>query len=808
MLRLLTTFVLVLVVSPAPVLIAQPPAPTRYLTPPQALTDILDAAPLPTAALSPNRGVLALYERRAMPPLAELAAPMLRLAGIRLNPQTNGPHRQTLSSGLVLLRLADRRERRVALPASRPFVPLGFNPAGDTLALAMVGPDGVGLWLVNATDATARAVPGAERLNAGLRPPCEWQADGRALVCRLVDPGRGVVPTPPAVPEGPNVQEAAGRTAPVRTYQDLLTSAHDEALFAYYASSQVARITVADGRLEPIGTAGLVAASVPSPDGRYLLVTRLKRPFSRLVPWSSFPQDVEVWTSEGRLVRSVADVPLGDTVPITGVITGPRSVAWDPTQPARLVWVEALDGGDLKTRVPERDRLVVFEAPFTAEPRELGKVEHRVTSVKWTDAGTMLVTEFDRGPRRQRVAAFAPGGSRRVLWERSVEDAYAAPGRPVERLGTDTVLQDGSTIFLEGDGASPQGDRPFLDALDLTTLKRNRLFHCDDAHYEQVVALISDDGSRLLTRRESPTAPPNYYVRDLTPGGRTPAPQALTTFRDPAPALRGIQKRRLQYARPDGVTLSATLYLPPGYATGTRLPVLVWAYPQEFTTAAGASQVTGSLNRFTSITGASHLLLLLEGYAILDDPAMPIVGPGETANDTYVDQLVASAQAAVDHLVSLGIADRDRIGIGGHSYGAFMTANLLAHSDLFRMGIARSGAYNRTLTPFGFQAETRTFWEVPEVYARMSPFWHASRINEPILLIHGEMDNNSGTFPLQSERMFMALKGHGATARYVTLPYESHGYAARESVLHTVAEMVQWADRHLKAVPASSGQPD
>lgn len=136
-----------------------------------------------------------------------------------------------------------------------------------------------------------------------------------------------------------------------------------------------------------------------------------------------------------------------------------------------------------------------------------------------------------------------------------------------------------------------------------------------------------------------------------------------------------------------------------------------------------------------------------------------------------------------------------------------MTANLLAHSDLFRAGIARSGAYNRTLTPFGFQSERRTFWEAPEMYAKVSPFWYADKIKEPILLIHGEADNNQGTFPIQSERMFAAIRGNGGTARLVMLPLEAHGYAAKESTEHTLFEMVQWFDKWVKnAKPRGSSQ--
>jgi dipeptidyl aminopeptidase/acylaminoacyl peptidase len=362
------------------------------------------------------------------------------------------------------------------------------------------------------------------------------------------------------------------------------------------------------------------------------------------------------------------------------------------------------------------------------------------------------------------------------------------------RPGRNAILQAGDAIYLTGSGASPLGDRPFLDRLNLTSLATERVFQTDDKSYETVAALFSDDAKRLLTRREARTDFPNYHVRDLAAGTLT----ALTQFKDPAPQLTGIRKQLVTYDRKDGVTLSATVYLPPDYKPGTRLPFVLWAYPAEFTDAATASQVSGSPNRFTTISGASHLLFLTQGYGVMDNPTMPIVGPGETANDTYVEQLMASAEAAIDKIVGMGVADRDRIGVAGHSYGAFMTGNLLAHGRLFRAGTARSGAYNRTLTPFGFQNERRTFWEQPEIYGRMSPFFHANKINEPVLLIHGMADNNSGTFPIQSERLFAALKGFGATTRFVYLPYESHGYSARESVLDVLAEMFEWFDTYVK----------
>ena len=525
-------------------------------------------------------------------------------------------------------------------------------------------------------------------------------------------------------------------------------------------------------------------------------MVEVERPFSWLVTARSFPKDVTVRNGSGELVAQIARLGLADAVPIGGVPTGPRRYTWNPTEPHTLVWVEAQDGGDPRRTVPHRDRVVSLSAPFSGEPTELARTELRYGGIAWTEDGTALLTETDRRTRRTRTWVLAGDGQPRALWDRSTEDRYANAGTPVTRPrpGGRVIRQTGDAIYLTGAGSSPDGDRPFLDRLDLRTFETERLFRSADDAYEVVAAVLSDDGGSLLTRRETRVDPPNYYVRDTAGGGR----RAITSFENPAPQLTGIEKTLVTYQRADGVQLSGMLYLPPGYREGQRVPMVLWAYPREFIDPQLAGQVSGSDNRFTAIRGPSHLLLLTQDFAIFDGPTMPIIGPGETANDTYVEQLVASAQAAVDTVVDMRVTDRDTIGVGGHSYGAFMTANLLAHSDLFQMGIARSGAYNRSLTPFGFQNERRTFWEATDIYAAMSPFFHADKIDEPILLIHGEVDNNSGTFPIQSARMYMALKGHGATVRYVTLPHESHGYASRESVLHTVAEMLNWANTYVK----------
>jgi dipeptidyl aminopeptidase/acylaminoacyl peptidase len=533
-------------------------------------------------------------------------------------------------------------------------------------------------------------------------------------------------------------------------------------------------------------------------------VARLHRPFSYLFPDSDFPKDVEVWDAKGKLVYKVASLPLADQVPIDGVITGPRSVRWRPSEPATLVWVKALDNGNPKNKVPHRDSIMTLKAPFSGQPVELFKTEQRFGNMSFGEkGGLMLVSDYERDKRWVRtfvLDADKPETTAKLLWSRNQQDRYNDAGTPVTRAsGQRGIIQNGEWIYLSGAGSSPEGDRPFLDRLNVQTLKSERIFRSEANSYEAVVTLLSDDARQFITKRESPSEAPNYFVRSTDAAAR-----ALTQFPDPTPQLRGIKKQLVTYKRADGVQCSFTLYLPPGYKEGTRLPTVVWAYPLEFTDASTAGQVTGSRHRATSIVGPSHLFFLLEGYAVLDNATMPVVGSPETVNNTYVEQIVMSAKAAIDKATEMGVTDPERVGVGGHSYGAFMTANLLAHSDLFRAGIARSGAYNRTLTPFGFQSERRTIWEAPELYLKVSPFMFATKIDEPLLMIHGEADDNTGTFPIQSERMYQALKGHGATVRLVMLPHEAHGYAGRESIEHVLYEMINWFDKYVKHAPSKA----
>jgi dipeptidyl aminopeptidase/acylaminoacyl peptidase len=800
---------------------AQSTIVSRYLTPPQEVVAAFEAQPLPTAILSPSKQLIALTSRRAYPTIAELSQPILRLAGARINAKTNGPQRTTGIYAITLKKIADGSETKVAIPPQANLSNVRFSPDGSRLSFLNTKDSGIELWVAEVATGKAKLISGNDRLNATGGDPCDWLRDNATLVCELVPAGRGPAPQEATVPAGPNVQENVGKAAPVPTFEDMIKTAHDENLFEYYFTSQLAAFDIRSAKKTLIGKPALFDNVVPSPSGDFFLVTKIKRPFSHLLPLNGFPQDIEVWTRPGESIHRIADVPSREGVPLNGVQTGPRGVHWRQDQPATIVWTEALDGGDLKNKVPFRDKVMTITAPFSAAPVQVAKTEWRFTSLSFTEKGIGLLTESDRATRKLRTWILEPGTEPRKLSERRQDAAYENPGTPVTRrddgtapafgggggggggaLARGVIIQNGNYIYLAGQGASSEGDRPFLDQLDLKTLKTERLFRSDNKSYESVIAPLSDDLKVWLTRYETQKDPPNYYVRDLKSDSR----RAVTAFKDPQPQLRNVERQFVTYQRKDGVKLAATLYLPPGYQKGQRLPVIMWAYPREFGDPDSASQVTGSANRFTTISGYSHLFLLLSGYAIFDNPTMPIVGPGETANDHYVEQLVASAEAAIDKVVEMGVGDRDRIGVGGHSYGAFMTANLLAHSRLFRAGFAESGAYNRSLTPFGFQSERRTFWEVPDLYAKMSPFWYANQIKDPILLMHGEVDDNSGTFPIQSERFYMALKGHGATVRYETLPFEAHGYAGRETLLHILAERIIWFDKYVKNAEPRANQ--
>ncbi len=813
------------------------PAPAKptetasgYNQPPKNILDVMLAPSLPIPRVSPTNDSILLVSWQEYPSIARVATPFLRLAGVRVEPRNHSKHDTPGGYGITpcatefsLVHVAEAGQTsapiKIALPAGAcPGAPI-WAADGKRFAFVNLAAESVELWIGDAKTGAVHSVPGA-LLNPMFDDAVQWMPDQKTLLVKLVPKGMGAPPPEPILPPGPSIQETTGEKGQSSTYEnrDTLTNKHDEDVFDYYAASQLALINAATLAITPIGKPANYESLVPAPEGRHVLVTAIHRPYSYVTTYDRFPKEVEVWdVSQGSHVaaHTVASLPLADRVPIHGVPTGPRDFSWRATDPATLVYAEALDGGDWNVNVPQRDKIMLLKAPFTSAAVEIARLQQRYAGFDWSEQpSTALLSEYDNN-RHWRKAFILnvddPQQKPRLLWDLSTDENYANPGHPVERQlanGARVIRQEGDSIYLAGTGASPDGDRPFLDRLNLSTLKSERLFRSDETALERFLSFTGPDTRTFLTWHQTPTDPPNAFVRTLgksvdnAPAGEatlTSSSVAVTHIPDPTPEVRAIKKRLVKYKRADGLDLSFTLYTPPGYKEGTRVPTILYAYPLDYADPSTAGQVTGSQATFTQLY--EYRLLLLGGYAIIDNAAFPIVGDPKKAYDTYLDQLVADAKAAVDEAVSLGVADPDRIGVTGHSHGALMTANLVAHSDLFRAGVATSGSYNKTLTPFGFQSERRSVWEATDVYLKVSPFFFADKIKIPLLIMHGAEDANPGTTPLQGVKLFEAIRGNGGTTRLVMLPHEPHWYTALESNEQLVYEMLRWFDKYVKNAP-------
>lgn len=819
-------FVVLLALLAAPLLLVAPRAdaagPARYKQAPAPVRALLDAPPTPATLVSPGGDVMLLARSRVYPSIAELAEPMLRLAGERLNPRNNAPHGGFRTYELAVQAIPDGTPQPVALPEGMRIGGLRWNDAGTKVAFLNLTEERAELWVLDIKSARARKIRGVQ-VNAVLGDALAWLPDDKTLVVKTVRARRGAAPVAPATPTGPTIRESAGAEVASSTYEvrDVLQGPHDAALFDYHATAQLALVDVSTGRARPIGGPGVLERVDVAPGGAHLLVRTLHRPYSYKRAHWRFPARVEVWDLQGAVVERVAEQPLAEEVPIHGARTGPRGYRWRATAPATLTWVEALDGGDSYADVPEHDRLMM--KTIGGAPVELLRLRERYGGIEWIEGGGQaLVHEIDRAEHHERTLLIdvdARGVAPRVIWDRNWDDRYGDPGAPIYRplpSGAWAIRKHENAIYLSGRGDTDDGPRPFVDRLALDTLKTERLFRSDAHGVEQYAGALDPVKGTFLTSRESPTEPPNLFLRTVgapsakaRPGeaSRRSSARPITRFEDPAPQLRKVEKRLVNYTRADGVPLSFMLYLPPDYVEGTRLPTVVWAYPLDYTDLAAAGQNRNSPQSFTLPRGASPVMLALAGYAVLSNAAMPVVGPTETAYDTFVEQITANAQAAIDKAVELGVTDRARVGVFGHSHGALMTANLLVWTDLFRAGVARSGAFNHTLRPFGFQNERRTLYQAERTYLGLSPTLHADELDEPLLLIHGELDANPGTRPFQSVKLYEALSGAGKTARLVMLPYEDHGYAARESVEHVLAETIEWFDAHVKRAGPREAKP-
>jgi dipeptidyl aminopeptidase/acylaminoacyl peptidase len=753
-----------------------------------------------------NKNIVLLHRNRYSS-IADLSETELRLAGLRINPVTNIGSRTTFFNNITLMKVGEREEIAVkGLPDEPRLSYFSWSPDQSKMAFTHTTLQGVELWILDVASATASKLINSV-LNANTGSPYSWFPGGESfLVKMLPEDKEPLIDKSTAVPTGPRVSVSEGEMAQNRTYQDLLQDRADEFNFEQLVRTNLFRVNLNGEKSEWKETAMTTRVNI-SPDGEYVLVTALEKPFSYLVPYSRFPSKTVVYDKDGNEVKVLLESPLLEEIPKGFMATqkGMRNINWRNDKPATIYYVEALDEGDPANETEFRDEVFEWEAPFNGNPKSILKTIQRYAGILW--GNDEIAIAFDRwwNTRNAKTYLFYPSDANRqpeILFDRNYQDNYNDPGSFLtdkNEWGENSLVINKNTLYLTGTGHSEEGPRPFFREFNLKTKEVKELWRADGLQtLEQIVKVINPSTGVLLTRVESSNVFPNYFIRNII---KRIAPQQITFFPNPYESLEGVHKELITYQRKDGVELSGTLYLPAGYdmEKKEKLPMVLWAYPREFKDAASAGQVTSSQHQFTAPNYGSPIFWVTRGFVILDNAAFPIIGEGdEEPNDTFREQLVANAKAAIDAVDALGYIDRNRIAVGGHSYGAFMTANLLSHSDLFAAGIARSGAYNRTLTPFGFQSEERTYWEAPEVYNGMSPFMHADKMKTPLLLIHGEDDNNSGTYPLQSERYFNALKGLGATSRLVFLPKESHGYAARESILHVLWEQDQWLEKWVK----------
>ncbi|MEM6515258.1 MAG: prolyl oligopeptidase family serine peptidase [Bacteroidota bacterium] len=776
-----------------------------YQNPSKEILDLADVDLAPGVQIDSKGENMVLLYRNQYKSISELSETELRLAGLRINPVTNIGSRTNYFTNLKVKKTNEDEARQVSgLPENPRLSGFSWSPDESMIACLNTTPVGVEVWVLDISGAKVTKLTDAS-VNANMGSTINWFKDNKNLLVKMLPKDRKpLINAEKAVPTGPTVSVSDGSKAQNRTYQDLLKTPNDEFNFEQLARSSIKKVSL-DGKAESFLPAAMYKSISFSPDGNYIMVSEVKRPFSYLVTYGRFPSKSSLYDKNGILVKVVNEVPLDEVRPkgFMATRTGKRNMGWRSDKPSTLTWVTALDEGDPEIDVPFRDALYQQSAPFTSDAELVIKTKQRFGGIQWGDDNHAIAYDYWWNTRNTKTYLFNPSNDNfevKIISDRNYQDVYSDPGSFVSsknEFGRYTLEMNDGQLYLMGDGYTKEGQFPFIDAYDIASNKTERLYQSKYTDkVENFYDAIDMKKGEVLVRIESPSEYPNYYIRNIKKKNDL---EAITDFDNPFTSLEKVNKRVVSYKRDDGLDLDGTLYLPLNYEEGKKYPMILWAYPREYKDKSSAGQSTSNPNEFVYPYWGSPIYWVTKGYVVLDDAAFPIVGEGdEEPNDSFRTQLVANAKAAIDAVDNLGYIDRTKVAVGGHSYGAFMTANLLSHSDLFAAGIARSGAYNRTLTPFGFQSEERSYWEAPEIYYGMSPFMHADKMKTPLLLIHGVADNNSGTYPLQSERYFNALKGLGAPVRLVMLPKESHGYRAKESIMHMLWEQEQWLDRHLK----------
>jgi dipeptidyl aminopeptidase/acylaminoacyl peptidase len=778
-----------------------------YQVPKKELLNLIDVDLAPTVLRNSKNTVMLLLSRSTYKSIADLSRQELRIAGLRVDPERFIGSRTIYYNKVELIDFEKGEHPLIVegLPNNPQLTNFIWSPDEKKIAMTHTSDSGVELWTVDVASRKAKKLS-SEPINATMGSSISWLKNGKELLVKLLPKDREeIIDQSVIVPTGPKVTENNGEKAQNRTYQDLIKNPTDAKNFTQLSRSEIYRIDM-DGNKSPFLDAKMYRSVNVSPNGKYIMVSFVKKPFSYLVPYFRFPTETHVYDLEANLVKVISDNPLQEVLPkgFMAVSINKRNIGWRFDQPSTIYYVKALDKGDPEMKVPFRDALYEWEAPFNQNPSLLTKTINRYAGVIWGNDLYAIIYDRWWNSRNSKTYLFSPSKPNipaKVIDDRNYQDRYSDPGDFVTqkgKYGKKILALEGNKAFLLGDGFSEKGQFPFLDRIDLKSDKKVRIYESTYTEkYEQLYDYNFID-KKLSVRIESKSEYPNYFIRSL--GDKNSLTQQ-TFFENPFKNLKNVGKELISYKREDGLNLSGILYTPEGFNKDDpeQLPMILWAYPREYKDKSSAAQKTNNPNRFLYPSWGSPIYWVTQGYVVLDRAAFPIIGEGtDEPNDSFRTQLVANAEAAIKAVVDKGYADRNRIAVGGHSYGAFMVANLLSHSNLFAAGIARSGAYNRTLTPFGFQSESRSYWEAPDVYYTMSPFMHADKMKTPLLLVHGEADNNSGTYPLQSERYYNALKGLGATTRLVMFPKESHGYRAKETILHLIWEQDQWLEKYVK----------
>ncbi len=778
-----------------------------YQKPSSEILELVDVVRAPSVYVSNNKDFMLFLYRDAYKSIEELSQKELRLGGLRINPKTNIGSRASYINNVKIKSLVDKNTDLIqvsGLPKNAKMTNFNFSLNQKKIAFTNTVANGVEIWVIDVELKSAKKLSEAI-VNANIGDVINWFEDGNSILVKMIPSNRkALIATENAVPQGPTISTNDGKKAQNRTYQDLLKNANDEFNFEQLAMSELYKISL-DGTKEKWLDAAMYRGVTFSPDGEYVMITKIEKPFSYLVPYHKFPFATTIYTKEGKKVETVLQVPLIEDLPkgYMAVRKGKRSLRWRSDMPSALVYAKALDGGDPAVEVDFRDEIFQMEAPFSGDGKSIMKTINRFSTIIWGTNKIAIAYDYWWNTRNTKTYLFNPSKASQkpvILYDRNYQDRYSEPGNFVTKkndMGSYVLEMKKNNAFLLGAGYTKNGQFPFVDMLNLKTKKTKRIYESTYTNKIENLYNYDVEKNELLVKIESASDYPNYFIHDI----KNNKLKQLTDFENPFKSIQNIHKEVITYKREDGLELSGTLYLPVGYDMDKKdkKPMILWAYPQEYKSKSSASQKTSNPNKFTYPYYGSPIYWVAKGYVVLNNASFPIVGEGDVEpNNSFIKQLVSNAKAAIDAVDKLGYIDRNRVAVGGHSYGAFMVANLLTHSDLFAAGIARSGAYNRTLTPFGFQSEERNYWEAPEIYNTMSPFMHADKMKTPLLLIHGEADNNSGTYPMQSKRYFNALKGLGATVRLVILPNESHGYAAKESILHLLWEQDQWLEKYVK----------